>query len=81
MRPVRGSGLRGISQAVDPTAFALLAEPILIVGDDRGGVNCMKLSPNLRRIDPLTPAANRGPPTRRYVEVAKMDKVLAPSVS
>lgn len=25
-------------------------DPILIVGDDRGGVNSMKLSPNLRKV-------------------------------
>lgn len=28
-------------------------DPIILVGDDRGGVNSMKLSPNLRKIMPL----------------------------
>ena len=27
--------------------------PIIIVGDDRGGVNSLKLSPNLRKITPI----------------------------
>ena len=26
------------------------SDPILIVGDDRGGVNSLKLSPNLRKV-------------------------------
>ena len=28
-------------------------EPILLVGDDRGGVNSLKLSPNLRKLTTL----------------------------
>lgn len=28
-------------------------DPILIVGDDRGGVNSLKLSPNLRKVRPV----------------------------
>ena len=27
-----------------------LTDPIIIVGDDRGGVNSLKLSPNLRKV-------------------------------
>ncbi len=27
--------------------------PVLLVGDDRGGVNSLKLSPNLRKITPI----------------------------
>lgn len=58
-------------------------EPVLLVGDNRGGVNSLKLSPNLRRVEPITvPEPQKGqsrrlPPTRRYVEVAKMDRLLA----
>jgi dynein intermediate chain 1 len=29
-------------------------DPILIVGDDRGGVNSLKLSPNLRKVSTRT---------------------------
>ena len=29
------------------------SSPVLLVGDDRGGVNSLKLSPNLRRITPI----------------------------
>ena len=29
------------------------SSPIIIVGDDRGGVNSLKLSPNLRKITPI----------------------------
>lgn len=28
-------------------------DPILIIGDDRGGVNSLKLSPNLRKVRSL----------------------------
>ena len=27
------------------------SDPVLIVGDDRGGVNSLKLSPNLRKVE------------------------------
>ena len=27
------------------------SDPIIIVGDDRGGVNSLKLSPNLRKVN------------------------------
>lgn len=52
------------------------------MGDNRGGVNSLKLSPNLRRVDPIpVPEPVKGqprrlPPTRRYVEVSKMDRLL-----
>ena len=58
-------------------------EPVLLVGDNRGGVNSLKLSPNLRRVQPIpVPEPVKGqprrlPPTRRYVEVSKMDRLLA----
>lgn len=57
--------------------------PVLIVGDDRGGVNSLKLSPNLRTITPIpVPEQKKGeppvmPPTRQEVEVGKMEKLLA----
>jgi hypothetical protein len=34
------------------------SDPILIVGDDRGGVNSLKLSPNLRKVNPLACKTN-----------------------
>jgi dynein intermediate chain 1 len=30
-------------------------DPIVIVGDDRGGVNSLKLSPNLRKVSGINP--------------------------
>ncbi|KAL0488973.1 dynein intermediate chain [Acrasis kona] len=33
-------------------------EPIIIVGDDKGGVQALKLSPNLRRLVKVEPSAN-----------------------
>lgn len=59
------------------------SSPVLLVGDDRGGVNSLKLSPNLRRITPIPPVETAkgetpAPPlTRADVEIAKMDKLLA----
>ncbi|KAM8914223.1 dynein, axonemal, intermediate chain 1, paralog 2 isoform 2-T2 [Spinachia spinachia] len=49
--------------------------PLLIVGDDRGNVISLKLSPNLRK----KPKAKRGqdPPQGTEVEVAKMEKLLS----
>lgn len=46
-------------------------------------MNSLKLSPNLRKVTPIpVPEVVKGqprrlPPTRRYVEVAKMDRLLA----
>ena len=49
--------------------------PIILVGDDRGYVTSLKLSPNLRKIpkDKKGVALNSGP----EAEIAKMDKLLA----
>ncbi|GAB1602729.1 dynein intermediate chain 2, ciliary-like isoform X1, partial [Argonauta hians] len=52
-------------------------DPIIIVGDDRGDVTCLKLSPNLRK----QPKEKKGQPaldkdTRRQQEVNKLEKVL-----
>lgn len=58
-------------------------EPIILVGDNRGGVNSMKLSPNLRKVTPIpVPEVVKGqpkrlPPSRLYIEVVKMDRLLA----
>jgi dynein intermediate chain 1 len=57
--------------------------PMLLVGDDRGGVNSLKLSPNLRKITEIpVPEQKKGeppvePPSREEVEIGKMDKLLA----
>lgn len=52
-----------------------LVEPIVIVGDDRGGVNTLKLSPNLRvgvvRTEETDPNL-----TDEAMQVAKMDHLL-----
>lgn len=48
--------------------------PILIVGDDRGCVCCLKLSPNLRKA--LKPSAE-DKQKADILEVAKLDKVIA----
>ena len=55
-------------------------DPILIVGDDRGGCNSLKLSPNLRLIhDPLGEEASAGltkeVTTQRQID--NMDRLLA----
>ncbi|XP_074651802.1 dynein intermediate chain 2, ciliary-like [Tubulanus polymorphus] len=49
--------------------------PILIVGDDRGHVLSLKLSPNLRKMpkEKKGAEATKGP----EVEIAKLDKILA----
>lgn len=58
-------------------------DPIILVGDDRGGVNSLKLSPNLRKVTPIPiPEKKKGepeqvPPTRSFIEIGKMDKLLA----
>eukprot|EP00921_Rhytidocystis_pertsovi_P001540 GHVQ01002626.1.p1 GENE.GHVQ01002626.1~~GHVQ01002626.1.p1 ORF type:complete len:681 (-),score=60.07 GHVQ01002626.1:2414-4456(-) len=47
--------------------------PIIIVGDDRGGVNCLKLSPNLRK---TAEPQSDGPQTTNEVQVENMDRFL-----
>ncbi len=51
---------------------------ILIVGDDRGGVNSLKLSPNLRKIhEPRNPETGEVEPHDPVqLQVAKMEKLL-----
>uniref|UniRef100_A0A8D0U8J1 Dynein axonemal intermediate chain 1 n=1 Tax=Sus scrofa TaxID=9823 RepID=A0A8D0U8J1_PIG len=48
--------------------------PIIIVGDDRGHVTCLKLSPNLRKM----PKEKKGQEVQKgpAVEIAKLDKLL-----
>ncbi|XP_036595454.1 dynein intermediate chain 1, axonemal-like [Trichosurus vulpecula] len=48
--------------------------PVIIVGDDRGQVTCLKLSPNLRKM----PKEKKGQEVQRgpAVEIAKLDKLL-----
>lgn len=53
---------------------------IIIVGDDRGGVNSLKLSPNLRKTHP--PMAEDGtilPHDKVQIQVDKMEKLLSGS--
>ena len=58
------------------------SDPILLVGDSAGGVNSMKLSPNLRKVTPVPKVevkkgeAPPDPPTRVELEVAKLEKLL-----
>ncbi|KAM5191719.1 dynein axonemal intermediate chain 1 [Mantella aurantiaca] len=49
--------------------------PVIIVGDDRGHVSCLKLSPNLRKM----PKEKKGQEVQKgpEVEVAKLDRLLA----
>ncbi|KAM9331073.1 dynein axonemal intermediate chain 1 [Gastrophryne carolinensis] len=49
--------------------------PIIIVGDDRGHISCLKLSPNLRKM----PKEKKGQQVQKgpEVEVAKLDRLLA----
>ena len=49
--------------------------PVVIVGDDRGAVASLKLSPNLRKM----PKEKKNEPNKKpeEVEIAKMDKILA----
>ena len=52
-------------------------DPILIVGDDRGGVNSLKLSPNLRKDD--SPRGDDGevvPHDAVQLQYDKMEKLL-----
>lgn len=61
-------------------------DPIILVGDDRGGVNSLKLSPNLRKITTpeaagITPAttgedAEAQPISRAQIELEKFEKLL-----
>uniref|UniRef100_A0A8D0E4A4 Dynein axonemal intermediate chain 1 n=1 Tax=Salvator merianae TaxID=96440 RepID=A0A8D0E4A4_SALMN len=48
--------------------------PIVIIGDDRGHVTCLKLSPNLRKM----PKEKKGQEVQKgpEVEIAKLDKLL-----
>jgi dynein intermediate chain 1 len=53
-------------------------DPILIVGDDRGGVNSLKLSPNLRKIhEPRGEDGEILPHDPIQLQVDKMEKLLA----
>merc|ERR1719359_15243 len=53
------------------------AEPIIIVGDDRGGVNSLKLSPNLRKIPAPPGGDDAGPPmTEQEIQIKKMEHLL-----
>lgn len=53
------------------------SDPILIVGDDRGGVNSLKLSPNLRKIyEPRNESGEIIPHDPIQIQVEKMDKIL-----
>ncbi|XP_037535130.1 dynein, axonemal, intermediate chain 1, paralog 2 [Nematolebias whitei] len=47
--------------------------PVIIVGDDQGYVNCLKLSPNLRQ----KPKNKKEPLMGPAAEVAKMEKLLS----
>lgn len=52
--------------------------PMLVVGDDRGGVISLKLSPNLRKVgEPLDEEGNVVPHDAVQLQVAKMDTLLA----
>ncbi|XP_059957340.1 dynein axonemal intermediate chain 1 [Mesoplodon densirostris] len=48
--------------------------PVIIVGDERGHVTCLKLSPNLRKV----PKENKGQEVQKdpAAEIAKLDKLL-----
>merc|ERR1712057_140036 len=49
-------------------------EPIILVGDDKGWVNCLKLSPNLRKI---APPDKENPKSQKEMEVEKLTRILA----
>ena len=54
-----------------------LSDPIIIVGDDRGGVNSLKLSPNLRKVpQPRDEEGNIIPHDPVQLQVEKMEKLL-----
>ncbi|CAE7308809.1 unnamed protein product [Symbiodinium microadriaticum] len=53
------------------------SDPILIVGDDRGGVNSLKLSPNLRKVhEPRGEEGEILPHDPVQLQVDKMEKLL-----
>eukprot|EP01027_Heterolobosea_sp_BB2_P025668 GEZU01039391.1.p1 GENE.GEZU01039391.1~~GEZU01039391.1.p1 ORF type:complete len:261 (-),score=92.81 GEZU01039391.1:149-931(-) len=52
-------------------------DPIILVGDDRGMVISLKLSPNLRKIVELKPDENNKIPTRTEAEINKLNKIIA----
>lgn len=53
------------------------SDPILIVGDDRGGVNSLKLSPNLRKVhEPRGEDNEVLPHDKVQLQVDKMEKLL-----
>jgi dynein intermediate chain 1 len=55
-------------------------DPIILVGDDRGGVNSLKLSPNLRKMAvKAEDEEDENAPSHSELEVDKMDKLLAAS--
>jgi len=52
-------------------------DPIIIVGDDRGGVNSLKLSPNLRKVhEPRDDSGEVIPHDKVQLQVEKMEKLL-----
>jgi len=53
-------------------------EPIIVVGDDRGGVNSLKLSPNLRKVGDGLPRDPDDPDkrTNEEIQIAKMEHLL-----
>lgn len=59
------------------------SDPYLLVGDSAGGVNSLKLSPNLRKITQIpTVVVKKGevppdPPTRIELEIEKLEKLLS----
>jgi dynein intermediate chain 1, axonemal len=53
-------------------------DPIVIVGDDRGGVNSLKLSPNLRKVhEPRGEDGEILPHDPIQLQIDKMEKLLA----
>jgi len=48
-------------------------EPIILVGDDKGWVNCLKLSPNLRKI---APPDKENPKSHKEMEIEKLTRIL-----
>merc|ERR1711918_275134 len=57
-------------------------DPVIVVGDDRGGVNSLKLSPNLRKPGDGSPppteeeAAVMPKKTNEEIQIAKMEHLL-----
>jgi len=48
-------------------------EPIILVGDDKGWINCLKLSPNLRKI---APPDKENPKSQKEMEIEKLTRIL-----